>query len=266
MHFQLEPNFVPSLNTYNRKCFRTKKQQIIYASLTLKSFHLQNWYAQNSEKKSTTPSRFDDVKSDDEFLTASECTVQSRSSSFHTTSECGALSPWWELDRSVSPREDLHKEKMVIAVGLPELPNPKSVLKPSPEVPPGKIVHEVTETTHLKVQHCHTLDVSSYVLTSETVKDGKNLAGAQHQNLSTVTEKIVHEDRVKYIPEGREVIVPVNVETSVTTDANDLLLKQFKEVSCKPAEPAVLMYEDNNNAWCKYYHTYVTQETIKGCL
>lgn len=63
---------------------------------------------------------------------------------------------------------------MVLAVGLPELPPAKAVLKPSPEVPPGKIVHEVTETTHIKVQHSHTLGVASFVLTSETVRDKKS--------------------------------------------------------------------------------------------
>lgn len=60
---------------------------------------------------------------------------------------------------------------MVLAVGLPELPAAKSVLKPSPEVPPGKIVREVTETTHIKVHHSHTLGVASFVLTSEMVRD-----------------------------------------------------------------------------------------------
>ena len=42
----------------------------------------------------------DDSKSDDDFVTASECTcTPSRSSSFHTASECGGASPWWEVDR-----------------------------------------------------------------------------------------------------------------------------------------------------------------------
>lgn len=62
----------------------------------------------------------------------------------------------------------------MLAVGKPELPPVKEVLKPSPEVPPGKIVHEVTETTHLKVQHVHSMDVKSFVLTSETVRDKNN--------------------------------------------------------------------------------------------
>ncbi|KAG5897359.1 hypothetical protein JTB14_030242 [Gonioctena quinquepunctata] len=124
-----------------------------------------------TEKQSKT----DDLKSDDEFLTASECTLQhSRSSSYNTASECEhRYSPWWEFGKDDMPK-DISKEKMVLAVGLPELPLAKDVLKPSPEVPPGKIVHEVTETTHIKVQQSHTLGVSSFVLTSETVRDKKN--------------------------------------------------------------------------------------------
>jgi hypothetical protein len=42
----------------------------------------------------------DDSKSEDDYVTASECTcTPSRSSSFHTASECGGASPWWEVDR-----------------------------------------------------------------------------------------------------------------------------------------------------------------------
>lgn len=66
-------------------------------------------------------------------------------------SECEKYSPWWEFDKSEG-NEDVSKEKMVLAVGCPDLPPPKSVLKPSIEVPPGKIAHEVTETTHIKVK------------------------------------------------------------------------------------------------------------------
>ncbi|GJQ70962.1 hypothetical protein Trydic_g878 [Trypoxylus dichotomus] len=121
------------------------------------------------------PTKVDDPKSDEEFQTASEGTLQhSRSSSYNTASECErTYSPWWEYGKN-DMHEDISKEKMVLAVGKPELPPATSVLKPSPEVPPGKIVHEVTETTHLKVQHVHSMDVKSFVLTSETVRDKKN--------------------------------------------------------------------------------------------
>lgn len=121
------------------------------------------------------PTKADEAKSDEEFQTASECTLQhSRSSSYNTASECEHVyAPWWEYGKE-DMHEDISKEKMVLAVGKPELPPAKSVLKPSPEVPPGKIVHEVTETTHLKVQHVHSMGVKSFVLTSETVRDKKN--------------------------------------------------------------------------------------------
>lgn len=97
-------------------------------------------------------SKPDDSKSDEEFLTASECTMHhSRSSSYNSATEGDHLyAPWWEHGKD-DFREDIAKEKMVLAVGLPQLPPANSVLKPSPEVPPGKIVKEVTETTHLKV-------------------------------------------------------------------------------------------------------------------
>ncbi|XP_017781311.1 PREDICTED: SEC14 domain and spectrin repeat-containing protein 1-B [Nicrophorus vespilloides] len=116
--------------------------------------------------------RAEDGKSDDEFLTASDCTLQhSRSSSYNTASDCEHLyAPWWDYGKD-DCRDDLAKEKMVLAVGLPELPIASSVLRPSPEVPPGKIAREVTETTHIKVQQCHTFGVKSFVLTSETVRE-----------------------------------------------------------------------------------------------
>lgn len=85
-------------------------------------------------------------------MTASECTLpHSRSSSYNTASECENIySPWWEHGKD-DIKENIAKEKMVLAVGLPQLPPAENVLKPSPEVPPGKIVREVIETTHLKV-------------------------------------------------------------------------------------------------------------------
>ncbi|XP_044767051.1 titin isoform X2 [Coccinella septempunctata] len=120
--------------------------------------------------------RVEDLKSDDEFHTASECTLRhSRSSTYDSASECEArYSPWWEYDRNMN--KDISKEKMVLAVGCPQLPPPAEVLKPSPVVPPGKIVHEVIETTHIRVEHSHTLGVKSFVLSSETVRD-KNTQG-----------------------------------------------------------------------------------------
>ncbi|CAG9824337.1 unnamed protein product [Phaedon cochleariae] len=189
----------------------------------------------HSEKSKT-----DDLKSDDEFLTASECTLQhSRSSSYNTASECEhRYSPWWDYGKDDS-HKDISKEKMVLAVGLPELPLAKEVLKPSPEVPPGKIVREVTETTHIKVQQSHSLGVSSFVLTSETVRDRKNQEGTQREEVV----RVISED-------GKEVLVPVAVD--VTVDGEDLQ-SRIKEVG---------RFEDE--AW-KSYQT-VTKQAIKGFI
>lgn len=184
------------------------------------------------------PSRPEDLKSDDEFLTASECTLQhSRSSSYNTASECEhRYSPWWEFDKN-DVNENISKEKMVLAVGLPELPPVKSVLKPSPEVPPGKIVHEVTETTHIKVQHSHTLGVSSFVLTSETIRDKKNEASTHREEVIRVIDE-----------SGKEIS-----SEAVKSQDYDEFLQQMKEVgSC------------DEEVW-KNYQT-VTKQAIKGFI
>ncbi|KAK9882438.1 hypothetical protein WA026_021469 [Henosepilachna vigintioctopunctata] len=118
--------------------------------------------------------RLDDLRSDDEFQTASECTLRHspRSSVYDSASECEArYSPWWDYDKKID--EDVSKEKMVLAVGCPQLPAPEEVLKESPLVPAGKIVHEVIETTHIRVEHSHKMGVKSFVLSSETVRDEK---------------------------------------------------------------------------------------------
>lgn len=133
---------------------------------------------------------------------------------------------------------------MVLAVGCPDLPAAKSVLKPSPEVPPGKIVHEVIETTHLKVQHCHTLGVASFVLTSETVRDAK---AEGHVKKEEIKEPVIAGDE-------KEVYVPVSVERDIDEDE---FMRRMKEVSPP--------FEDRT-AWNKYYNNYVTKQAIKGCI
>lgn len=182
----------------------------------------------------------EDLKSDEEFLTASECTLQhSRSSSYNTASECEhRYSPWWEYGKD-DVRENISKEKMVLAVGCPELPLAKDVLKPSPEVPPGKIVHEVTETTHIKVQQSHTLGVSSFVLTSETVKDKKNDGAVKREEIIKVTDA-----------DGREVVIPLEMGQGI--DEEDLM-RRMKEVG-----------SSEDDAW-KTYHN-VTKQAIKGFI
>lgn len=133
------------------------------------------------------------MRSDEEFLTASDTTLQhSRSSSYNTASECEQhYASWWQHGKD-DMKENISKEKMVLAVGCPpegQLPPSREVLvtyfisfhsetisffkvlKPSPHVPPGKIAREVTETTHIKVQQQPILGVKSFVLTSEIVRD-----------------------------------------------------------------------------------------------
>lgn len=180
-----------------------------------------------------SPKRPEDLKSDEEFQTASDGTLQhSRSSSYNTASECEhRYSPWWEFDKN-KVNEKLAKEKLVLAVGLPELPPADSVLKSSPEVPPGKIVREVTETTHLKVQHSYNLGVSSFVLTSETVKE-KDAQDAA----------------------AREEIVRVREEQVAEGGGEDELAKRMKEVGDESLE---------EGAWRNYQ--FVTKQAIRGFL
>lgn len=170
-------------------------------------------------------------------MTASDCTLQhSRSSSYNTASECeNRYSPWWEYDKK-DLDEHVSKEKMVLGVGMPELPPYKSVYKCTSDIPPGKIVREVTETTHLKVQHSHTMGVASYVLTSEIAKDNELNSSANEKPISV---------SAKHNPENA---IPIrNVEETH-------FLKSMKEVS--------KICEDD--AWNAY--SLVTKQAIKGCL
>lgn len=66
----------------------------------------QEWY--NSLNKSPSKTMTESSsKSEEDFVTASECTCTppSRSSSFHTASEGEASSPWWEMDPSDQEHE-----------------------------------------------------------------------------------------------------------------------------------------------------------------
>lgn len=185
------------------------------------------------------PVRPEDLKSDEEFVTASECTLpHSRSSSYNTPSECEhRYSPWWEYDKK-DTRENIAKEKMVLGVGLPELPPAKSVLKPTPDIPPGKLVREVTETTHLKVQHSHTMGIASYVLTSEIAREKDGACSSRDEITKVIDEQ------------GREVVIPIRVEKEIDEEE---FLRRMKEVSENCEE----------DAWKRCH--YVTK-AIKGIL
>lgn len=67
------------------------------------------WSTSTAPKSTTKASPEGSNKSDDDFITASECTgtPPSRASSFHTASEGEATSPWWEVDPSNSSENEL---------------------------------------------------------------------------------------------------------------------------------------------------------------
>lgn len=190
----------------------------------------------------------DQLRSDEEFLTASDTTLQhSRSSSYNTASECEQhFAPWWQYGKD-DMREHIAKEKMVLAVGCPpegELPPVKEVLKPSPDVPPGKIAREVTETTHIKVHQQHNLGVKSFVLTSEIVKDN-NLEGP------TAREEVI-----RYrTNDGKE--VTINVDSDKENIDKDDVMRRMNEVG---------LFEQDE-AWNNYSsYRNVTKQTIKNFM
>lgn len=79
---------------------------------------LQEWYPKSAK---TTPNTSSDSKSEDEFLTASECTCTppSRASSFQTASEGGAASPWWEVEPNSDSDEKAKNEARKTAERIP---------------------------------------------------------------------------------------------------------------------------------------------------
>lgn len=131
--------------------------------------------------------------------------------------------------------EKLAKEKLVLAVGIPELPPADEVLKSSPEVPPGKIVREVTETTHLKVQHSYNLGVSSFVLTSETVKERDAQEAGTREEIVRVREEQIS-------------------ESGAQKSGDDEFVRRMKEVGESLDE----------DAWRNYQ--LVTKQAIRGFL
>lgn len=128
---------------------------------------------------------------------------------------------------------------MVLGVGLPDLPSAKAVLKPSPDVPPGKIVREVTETTHLKVQHSHTLGVASYVLTSEIAREKDGACSSRDEVRRFVNEY------------DKDIVIPILSQKEIDEEE---FLKSMKEVS----------ETGEDDAWKKCQ--YVTKQAIKGCF
>lgn len=91
----------------------------------------------------------------------------------------------------------------------------------------------------LQVQHQHTFGVSSFVLTSETVRDKKN-------------EGTTREDVVGIVSTNeKEVLIPFQIEKNIDEDDFG---KKLKEVGGKFEE----------EAWRNY--NLVNKQIIKGCL
>lgn len=103
----------------------------------------------------------------------------------------------------------------------------------------GKIAREVTETTHIKVEQSHHLGVSSFVLTSETVKDKNTEASTSREEVIRVTDE-----------HGQELVIPVDIEPAVDDEE---LRRRLKEVGrCE------------DEAWTNY--SKVTKQAIKGFI
>ena len=103
-------------------------------------------------------SHFDDRSSSDDFVTASECTCTppSRSSSFHTASEGGVASPWWEHSEDgedahcavaqSTPLDSAHHQDLVdtrVPLVASPIPVPAAYLSDSAET--GDEVWEIWE-------------------------------------------------------------------------------------------------------------------------
>ncbi|XP_063235498.1 titin isoform X2 [Bacillus rossius redtenbacheri] len=104
----------------------------------------EDWYASGR--------RPDGARSEDEFVTASECTCTppSRSSSFHTASLCDSL----EADHVSEPEEAT------------------PVVRTTTEVRTGVLVHEVTETTRVRLSRGDSSGTTSCTVTTETLRSG----------------------------------------------------------------------------------------------
>ncbi|XP_046754019.1 uncharacterized protein LOC124416756 isoform X6 [Diprion similis] len=141
----------------------------------------------------------------DDYATATECSmnsaqVESRSGSFTTASECGDTA-WWDVEVPASDVENVEipelkgeeidsrfcgSEKRSKLIGLPgqmqeadgqvETPeidrsSASTIVKQTTEEKSGKVLKEVTETTTLRVSQSTHFGVTSYKLTSNTLRD-----------------------------------------------------------------------------------------------
>jgi hypothetical protein len=96
------------------------------------------------------------------------------------------------------------------------------------------VIHEVTETTHLKLSHGDTSGVTSFLLTTETVRSGTGEGKCGEERPKASTD-------------------PANL-----SEPKDELLSQLKEV--RQSEDGM----QDGSRYC--YHQHITRQAVKGIL
>jgi hypothetical protein len=96
------------------------------------------------------------------------------------------------------------------------------------------VIHEVTETTRLKLSHGDTSGVTSFLLTTERVRSGAGEGKCGEEKPKTLTN------------------------TASPSDPNDQLLSQLKEV--RQSEDGM----QDDPRYC--YHQHITRHAVKGIL
>ncbi|KAL0279931.1 UNVERIFIED_CONTAM: hypothetical protein PYX00_001381 [Menopon gallinae] len=167
----------------------------------------EEWYSNLRPAQQKTPNTSSDSKSEDEFVTASECTCTppSRSSSFQTASEGGAISPWWEIDPTSDSDEKTKTE-------TPETVKKSSPLRINSEMPTEVVVREVTETTSLKVSSSGSLGVTSFLLENSSCLLRPDMSPSEIADRRTAPEPSNATEIVRHLSEivkNNESYVPV---------------------------------------------------------
>lgn len=174
----------------------------------------------NLEQTSKTPN----FTNDDEFVTVSECTCTplSRSPSFQTASEGGAISPWWELDPTSDFCDKIKSESSFETVRKQITPTGINY-----EMSSEIVVKELTETTSLKMSSSENQGVTSYSLekSSTLLRPDMSQMIADSAERSLVPEPSNAEDIIRqlseivknnesYIPDSEECVINESSETS----------------------------------------------------
>ncbi|EEB18959.1 conserved hypothetical protein [Pediculus humanus corporis] len=154
----------------------------------------EEWYANLKSPK--TPNTSSDSKSEEEFLTASECTCTppSRSSSFQTASEGGgAMSPWWELD-TASDSEGKTKTESSSETVKRVVKSPIRIIEiAADELQPEETTDNPDKTDDLRPQPCSDInskkllrpDMASQIITEAKFPESEPCA---HEIVKHLTE------------------------------------------------------------------------------